>query len=95
MLEIWRILRPEGLIFATVPASKNQAHGFRQIEENTFVPLDGREKGIAHHYFDKKGIIELLEGFNVWDIHVDSKNHFCFLGERPSDSHGDSLGKVE
>ena len=81
--EIWRVLQPEGLFFATTPISKNQAQRFRQIEENTFLPLDGREKGIPHHIFDEDQIREFLSAFNILDIHVDSRNHYCFLGEKP------------
>ena len=80
--EIWRVLQPEGLFFATVPMYRNQAKRFRQIEENTFVPLDGREGGIPHYYFDEERIREFLSAFNILDIHVDSKSHYCFLGEK-------------
>jgi len=80
--EIWRVLQPEGLFFATVPMYRNQAKQFRQIEENTFLPLDGREKGIPHYYFDKERIRRFLSAFKILDIHVDSKSHYCFLGEK-------------
>ena len=69
-------------IFATVPLYRNQAKRFRQIEENTFVPLDGREEGIPHYYFDEERIRKFLSAFNILDIHVDSKKHHCFLGEK-------------
>jgi len=80
--EIWRVLQPEGLFFATVPIYKNQAERFRQIEENTFVPLDGREEGIPHYCFDEERIRKFLSAFKLLDIHVDSKSHYCFLGEK-------------
>jgi SAM-dependent methyltransferase len=80
--EIWRMLQPEGLLFATVPMYRNQAKRFRQIKENTFVPLDGREEGIPHHYFDEKRIREFLSAFKILDIHVDLRKHYCFLGEK-------------
>ena len=80
--EIWRVLPPQGLFFATVPVYRNQAKRFRQIEENTFVPLDGREEGIPHYYFDEERIRKFLSAFNILDIHVDSKRHYCFLAEK-------------
>lgn len=80
--EIRRVLQPEGLFFATVPLYRNQAKKFRQIEENIFVPLDGREEGIPHYYFDEERIRKFLSAFNILDIHVDSKRHYCFLGEK-------------
>ena len=84
--EIWRVLQPDGLFFATVPMYRNQAKRFRQIEENTFVPLDGREEGIPHYYFDEERIRGFLSAFNILDIHVDSKSHYCFLGEKSARS---------
>jgi len=80
--EIWRVLKPAGLFFATIPMYKNQAKRFQQIEENTFLPLDGREKGIPHHIFDEEQIRKFFSAFKLLDIHVDSKNHYCFLGEK-------------
>lgn len=80
--EIWRLLQPAGLFFATVPMYRNQAKRFQQIEENTFLPLDGREKGIPHYYFDEEQIRKFFSAFKSLDIHVDSKNHYCFLGEK-------------
>ena len=82
--EIWRLLQPKGLFFATVPMYRNQAKRFRQIEENTFLPLDGREKGVPHHYFDEEQIRRFLLAFNILDIHAHSKKHYCFLGEKIS-----------
>ena len=80
--EIWRVLHPDGLFFATVPMCRNQAKRFRQIEENTFVPLDGREEGIPHYYFDEERIRRFFSAFNILDIHIDSKNHYCFLAQK-------------
>ncbi len=80
--EIWRVLKPAGLFFATIPMYKNQAKRFQQIEENTFLPLDGREESIPHYYFDEERIRNFLSAFNILDIHVDSKNHYCFLGAK-------------
>jgi len=80
--EIWRVLQPGGLFLATVPVYKNQAKRFRQIEENTFLPIDGREKGIPHHIFDEQQIREFLSAFNILDLHVDSKKHYCFLAKK-------------
>jgi gamma-glutamyl phosphate reductase len=61
---------------------RNQAKRFQQIEENTFLPLDGREMGIPHYYFDEEQIRKFFSAFKSLDIHVDSKSHYCFLGEK-------------
>ncbi len=80
--EIERILTPGGLLFLTVPKHKNQATSFRQIEERTFLPEDGPEKGVPHHYFDEPELRELLRGFEVSRLHVDNVDHYCVLAWR-------------
>lgn len=91
--EIWRVLQPAGLLFATVPVYKNQAKRFQQIEENTFLPLDGREKGIPHHIFDEEQIRRFLSAFKLLDIHVDSKSHYCFLAEKSDNTVFDKIAE--
>ncbi len=80
--EVERVLRMKGLFFATVPASRHQAKRFCQIEQNTYIPLDGKEEGIPHYYFDESQIRRFFSAFNISDIHVDSIDHYCFLGEK-------------
>ena len=80
--ELERVIKPNGLVFATVPTLKDQAENFEQIEPNTFVPLDGIEKGLPHHYFSEEELRACFSGFDVLDIHVDTVKHFCLLGER-------------
>ncbi len=78
--EIERVLRENGIIFITVPKTRHQAKKFKQIAERTFVPLDGKEKGLPHFYFNKKLIKEFFCNFKIVDIHMDKRNHYCFLG---------------
>jgi SAM-dependent methyltransferase len=82
--EIARVLRPGGLVFVTVPALRNQASSFEEIEPGTFLPLDGPEKGLPHHYFSAEELRELFGGFDVDDIHVDGVNHLCLSGVKRS-----------
>ncbi len=77
--EIERTLKKDGLIFITVPTLKNQGEKFKQIEQNTFVPLNGREKGLPHHYFTPEELKDFFSNFDVTDIHIDKKNHYCLL----------------
>jgi cyclopropane fatty-acyl-phospholipid synthase-like methyltransferase len=80
--EIERITKPEALIFVTVPRSRNQASRFEEIEPGTFVPLDGPEKGLPHHFFTAEELASLFSGFNQLDLHVDRTDHLCFTGTR-------------
>lgn len=78
--EINRVLKPGGLLFVTVPKLKNQAGSFEQIEPHTFVPLDGREKGLPHHYFTRETLSAELNAYQVESIRVDDAMHYCFTG---------------
>jgi SAM-dependent methyltransferase len=82
--EMTRVLKPGGLVFVTVPALRNQASAFDEIEPGTFTPLDGPEKGLPHHYFSAGELRELFGGFDVDDIHVDAVQHLCLTGVKRS-----------
>lgn len=75
--EIGRVLKIGGFLFVTVPKLKNQGEKFEQIEPNTFIPLDGREKGLPHHYFTPEELREVFGTWDVADIHLDKINHYC------------------
>ncbi len=75
--EIERVLKKGGFIFISVPKLRNQGREFEQIELNTFVPLDGPEKGLPHHIFTPEELREFFGNFNVSDIHLDNVNHYC------------------
>jgi SAM-dependent methyltransferase len=80
--EMARVLAPGGLVFASVPKLQNQGHTYRQLEPGTFVPLDGQEAGLPHHYFTPDELREEFAQFDVTDIHLDSVDHYCLLGTR-------------
>jgi len=75
--EIERVLKRGGFIFITVPKLKNQGKEFEEIEPNTFIPKDGREKGLPHHYFTPEELHGFFENFHITDIHLDRINHYC------------------
>ncbi|RPI28826.1 MAG: class I SAM-dependent methyltransferase [Acidobacteria bacterium] len=80
--EIERVLLPKGLLFLSVPKDRQQASRFRQIEAGTFVPEDGPEMGIPHHFFEEGELRELLRGFDLFGFHVDTAKHYCVFGWR-------------
>lgn len=75
--EITRVLKKGGFLFVTVPKLRNQGESFEQIEPYTFIPLDGPEKGLPHHYFTPDELREVFGDFVITDIHLDTANHYC------------------
>lgn len=81
--EITRVLRSNGLLWITVPVSKNEpSTKQKEIEPGTFIPLDGLEKGLPHHYFKREEIPPLFFGFSIIDLHIDSVNHFSLVARK-------------
>jgi len=80
--EITRVLKKGGAIFVTVPKLRNQGKTFEQLEPNTFVPLDGPEKGLPHHYFTPGELQEMFGDFDIVDIHLDGWEHYCLSAFR-------------
>ena len=75
--EITRVLKRGGFLFVTVPKLRNQGTRFKKLEANTFIPLDGPERGLPHHYFTPAELREVFNGYDIVDIHLDTVNHYC------------------
>jgi len=75
--EMDRVSRTGALLFVTVPRLKNQAVSFLEIEPDTFVPLEGPEKGLPHHFFSEAELALLFPRFRQIDVHVDDVDHWC------------------
>jgi hypothetical protein len=57
---------------------------FEELEPNTYIPLDGPERGLPHHYFTPEELRVLFKGYDVMEIHLDTYDHYClsaFKGE--------------
>ena len=80
--EIARVRKKDGVVFVTVPKLSNQAEAFQEIEPGTFIPLDGLEKGLPHHFFTLEELRELFKDFEITDIHLDSAEHYCLSSIR-------------
>jgi SAM-dependent methyltransferase len=80
--EIDRVCRPGGILFLTVPAVRNQGQRFQEVEPNTFVPLDGPEIGLPHHFFTPVELSLLFPRFEKLDIHMDDVEHLCFTAAK-------------
>lgn len=72
--EIERILVPGGLFLATVLGRGDFKYGVgRKVEEGTYVPLEGDERGVVHHFFDREEIGELLGSFRIISLASDEE----------------------
>lgn len=81
--EIERILKPKGFIFITTrkKVPKKQRLPFEDIAPHTYIPLEGREKGLVHYLFTKESLRKEFKSFKI-DVWVDSRNdYYCLLGK--------------
>lgn len=78
--ELARVLKPNGTLLITVPATKNQAKTYEEIAPNTFIPLDGIEKGLPHYYFDPAQLRKSFAPFYIHSLHVDAVAHYSLHG---------------
>lgn len=84
--EIERVLKPGGILFVTFPVLKprspneNDDWNLVKVEEGTYVPQQGWESGIPHHYFTEKEIPIEFQSFDIDDIYLDETDHRCVVG---------------
>lgn len=81
--EMYRVLRPHGLAYITLPTRVEAARSDNEIEPGTFVPQEGQEKGLPHHLFTEA---EARQEFSVFTIHevkeLDEGHGLAFLLEK-------------
>lgn len=88
ILEIRRVLKPNGVIFITLCGrySKGKVRycivkTAKQIEPGTFVPTLGNEIGLPHHIYNAAEIKKHYKEFRIKEIWRDDKDYYCFIGE--------------
>jgi SAM-dependent methyltransferase len=82
--EIWRVLRPGGLVYITVPGRKSKKkQNSDEIEPNTYVPRDGMEKGLPHHIFSTGELIETFGDFTLYGVLLGEPYHLALFAEKP------------
>lgn len=81
--EISRVLKPGGYLHVSVATQKKQDTECTEIEPNTWVPLNGNEKGLPHHCFTVEELTkELGDVFHVQDVSYDERNHLSLLARK-------------
>ena len=74
LLETRRVLRKNGTVLIDFLSRRTYSFGKGdEIEENTFVETEGHEKGVIHHFADKKELRRLLDDFEVLSIELHEK----------------------
>lgn len=67
--EIWRVLRPGGLLQATVLSTRDSNYGVgRAVAPDTFVIDRVERKGHPHCYCDAATLVGLLQGFEILTV---------------------------
>lgn len=86
--ELRRVLKPGGLVFLTLVAASDHAYGRgERVGRNTFVLVDGAERGLPQHYFERDEIVDLLAGFRILDLRKAELVHGPALRSRVSRWH--------
>jgi len=81
--EIERVLKPGGIVYITVTATKYRrgATKFEMPEPHTYIMLDGEEKGVPHFIYTKSLMKKDFKNFLILKLHKDKGNHWCLLGK--------------
>ena len=80
--EIYRITKMNGLVFISVAKNRKYANNFAEIEPNTFVPLDGQEKGLPHYYFTPETLAQELGMFEIIRNYVSDTDHYAIWAKK-------------
>ena len=84
--EMRRVLKPNGLMWVTVPVPKGHGskHG-KEIEPGTWVPTHGIEKGLPHHLFTEEGLRQLFQHFKILEFQEFTLSHYSVLVKRTTE----------
>lgn len=86
--EMFRVLRPSGLIYVQVPTYEKleelQRGGeeFEEVEPGTNIPLEGPEEGVPHHNFQREEVHEIFSDFEIEELDK-RDDHYNLLARKP------------
>ena len=58
---------------------------YAEIEPNTFVPLEGPEKGLPHHIFSEQEYGEVFRAFNIIELSTRGDRVITLLATKPDE----------
>jgi SAM-dependent methyltransferase len=78
-----RILRTGGFFYFTVPeyppGNNWKGNKFIEVEEHTYVPLEGFEKDLPHHMFTREELVSTLNDFEILEVKKDPTKYLGAL----------------
>lgn len=81
--EVRRVLKKGGIFYFTASVSiehskrVNSGNNYIMVEKGTYLPLDGREKHLVHHYFTKDELLSILRSdFKDVTVDFDGDNYY-------------------
>lgn len=86
--EIERVLKPRGLVYASVRKriSKEMRLLHKYIAPRTYIPLEGKERGLTHYLFNKELFRREFKNFKIHELRIDYgprewEAYYVLLGE--------------
>ncbi len=77
MKEIYRILKPKGLLELEIHSTYDTRYKKgKKIENNIYIIEDECEKGLPQHFFDRDELEELIEGFRLKELILNEETLF-------------------
>lgn len=67
--ELARVLQRGAPIFLTFGSIQDVRYGFGdRLDDRTFAPGEGPERGVPHAYFDRDGVLEMMRPFTIVSV---------------------------
>jgi len=63
--EIWRILKPGGIVVVSVAGRIHDDEEYEEVEQGTYLPKTGWEAGVPHVIFDEERLRQAFSEFQV------------------------------
>jgi SAM-dependent methyltransferase len=89
ILELKRIIKPNGLILVTLCGRIANGHiryclvkTAQLIAPHTYKPTIGDEIGLTHYIYDKKRLLDHYRDFQMLKFWKDQRDYYCFLGRK-------------
>ena len=86
--EIFRVLKPSGVVYVQVPSYeklvelKESGEEFEEVEPGTNIPLEGPEEGVPHHNFRREEVLEIFSDFAPEELDKRG-DQYCLLARKP------------
>jgi SAM-dependent methyltransferase len=69
--EVKRVLKPGGILLVTFNSTYSSRCGKGiKLEESTWLPDIGIDRGIPHHFSSLRDVVEVMDGFKTTNIHL-------------------------